>query len=262
VARELIPAAVYEALRAVPGLRKGRTAAPEAEPVGCVPDGMIAAVLPFLSRQVAAMVQLQRLTGARPGELWAMRPCDIDMANDDLWEYRPAQHKTAHHGHDRMIPLGRRCQEIIRPFLAGRPTTAMLFSPAEAEAERLAKAHAARKTPLSCGNRPGTNRRAQPREFGPCYDKDTYRQAIRRACDRAFPPRPGIVASGPEAVASWREDHRFHPHQIRHTAATELRRRFGLEAAQVILGHRTLTVTQVYAEKNVEAARRVMSEVG
>jgi site-specific recombinase XerC len=52
------------------------------------------------------------------------------------------------------------------------------------------------------------------------------------------------------------------PHQLRHNAATSLRKQFGLEAAQVILGHRTLTVTQVYAEKNVQAAMRVMSEVG
>jgi hypothetical protein len=35
-----------------------------------------------------------------------------------------------------------------------------------------------------------------------------------------------------------------------------------LEAAQVILGHKTLAVTEVYAEKNVAAAMRIMSEVG
>ncbi len=36
----------------------------------------------------------------------------------------------------------------------------------------------------------------------------------------------------------------------------------GLDAAQVILGHRTLTTTQIYAAKNEEAARKVMAEVG
>jgi site-specific recombinase XerC len=54
----------------------------------------------------------------------------------------------------------------------------------------------------------------------------------------------------------------WHPHQLRHTAATELRKTHGLEAAQVILGHRTLTVTQVYAEKNVAAAMSIMAAVG
>jgi integrase len=54
----------------------------------------------------------------------------------------------------------------------------------------------------------------------------------------------------------------WHPHQLRHTAATQLRKEFGLEAAQVILGHRTLSVTEIYAEKNIEAARAIMQAVG
>ena len=37
---------------------------------------------------------------------------------------------------------------------------------------------------------------------------------------------------------------------------------YGLEAAQVILGHRTAAVTQVYAERDVKLAEKVMSEVG
>lgn len=41
-----------------------------------------------------------------------------------------------------------------------------------------------------------------------------------------------------------------------------LRREYGLEAAQVILGHKTLKVTELYAEKNVEAAQRIMAQVG
>jgi site-specific recombinase XerD len=52
------------------------------------------------------------------------------------------------------------------------------------------------------------------------------------------------------------------PHQLRHNAATFLRKEYGLEAAQVILGHRTLSVTEIYAAKNVEAAKRIMGEVG
>jgi site-specific recombinase XerC len=65
-----------------------------------------------------------------------------------------------------------------------------------------------------------------------------------------------------EAVRKWREDHRFHPHQIRHTFATEVRRQHGLEAAQVLLGHRQLSATQIYAEKDVEAARKIALKRG
>ncbi len=36
------------------------------------------------------------------------------------------------------------------------------------------------------------------------------------------------------------------PLQLRHTAATVVRSRFGLEAAQVVLGHARADVTQVY----------------
>jgi hypothetical protein len=34
------------------------------------------------------------------------------------------------------------------------------------------------------------------------------------------------------------------------------------DLAQVVLGHKTLDVTQVYAEKNVASARKVMLEIG
>ena len=64
------------------------------------------------------------------------------------------------------------------------------------------------------------------------------------------------------ARAKWRAAHVWHPHQLRHNAATRLRKEYGLEAAQVILGHKTLSVTEIYAEKNVEAAKRIMAQVG
>jgi integrase len=44
--------------------------------------------------------------------------------------------------------------------------------------------------------------------------------------------------------------------------ATRLRKEFGIDVAQVVLGHKTLDVTQVYAEKNVASAQKVMLKVG
>ena len=35
----------------------------------------------------------------------------------------------------------------------------------------------------------------------------------------------------------------WHPNQLRHTRATEVRKQFGLEAAQVVLGHAKADVT-------------------
>jgi integrase len=255
---ELVPPSVYHGLAAVGGLKVGRTEAPEAKPIRPVPEHRVEAILPQLSRQVAAMVRLQLLTGMRPGEVCKIRGIDLDTTRDP-WLYCPADHKTAHHGHKRTIFFGPKAQEVVKPFL--KPDIeSFLFSPAEAVVEHNAARHARRKTPLSCGNRPRARRKTLS-VAGERYTVGTYDQAIARACDRAF-PAPVEVVEDAEKLAAWREAHRWHPNQLRHTAATKLRQAHGLEAAQVILGHRTLTVTQVYAEKNVTLARQVISEVG
>ena len=54
----------------------------------------------------------------------------------------------------------------------------------------------------------------------------------------------------------------WHPHQLRHNAATRLRREFGLDVARVILGHGTLMMTDQYAELDREKALAVMAQVG
>jgi integrase len=55
---------------------------------------------------------------------------------------------------------------------------------------------------------------------------------------------------------------RWGPGRLRHNHATEVRRRYGLEAAQVALGHAKADVTQVYAERDGALARRVAMELG
>jgi len=104
--------------------------------------------------------------------------------------------------------------------------------------------HANRKTPLSCGNRPGTNRNPSPEwKPGEVYTVDAYRRAIARACKKA-------------GVPSW------HPHQLRHNAATFLRKEFGLETARIILGHRSAAITTIYAEADQQKAIEAMLKVG
>src|SRR3984957_5191606 len=67
VSKELVPASVHHALVTVAGLRLGRSEARESDPVKPVPDEVVDATLVHLSPTIQAMVQLQRLTGARPG---------------------------------------------------------------------------------------------------------------------------------------------------------------------------------------------------
>jgi len=49
---------------------------------------------------------------------------------------------------------------------------------------------------------------------------------------------------------------------LRHSAATEIRRQFGLEAAQTVLGHAKADITQVYAERDLSLAAEVMRRIG
>ncbi len=101
-------------------------------------------------------------------------------------------------------------------------------------------------------------------------------RSLARACDQAFPPPEPLAKREKESqkawwerltdeqrgqVRRWQREHRWHPHQLRHNAATELRRQFGIETARIILGHRSAAITEVYAEldqaKAVEAMKRV-----
>lgn len=239
---ELLPVAVFQALATVEGLHRGRTTAREGKRVAPVAHENVQAILPLVSRQVRAMIELQLLTGARPGEVAMLRPCDVERASE-VWVYRPQTHKTAHHGHDRLVYLGPKAQAVLKPFLL-RPVEEFCFSPAEAEEERLKARHEARTTPEGHGNTRGTNRVSRPEKApGDRYDVHAYRRCVARACAKA-------------GVPAW------HPHQLRHTRATEIRAAFGLEAAQAVLGHADLRVTQVYAERDAEAARRVAAQLG
>ena len=64
------------------------------------------------------------------------------------------------------------------------------------------------------------------------------------------------------AVKVWEREHHWHPNQLRHTFATEVRKVHGLEAAQVLLGHARADVTQVYSERNEELAATVAAKIG
>jgi integrase len=267
VSQELLPASTYHALATVSGLRKGRTDAHETDPVEPVADGIVDATLAHLPEVVADMVRFQRLTGCRPNEVCVVRPCDIDTSTE-VWAYRPKSHKTEHHDRNRVIFIGPNAQAVLIKYLA-RDGKMYCFRPMDSEAKRRSAAHAARRTPLAFGNRPGTNRKAKPKRLpGARYKVDAYRRAIARACDRAFPhptlaaiPKTRLTAAQFAERKKWQSAHRWSPNQLRHSAATDVRRRFGLEAAQVLLGHSRADVTQVYAErdlaKGIEIARLI-----
>jgi integrase len=273
VAEELVPSSVYHALTAVDGLRKGRCEAPDPEPIGPVPEAIVERTIEELTPTLAAMVRLQLATAMRPGELCALRACDLNMSGP-IWEYRPESHKTEHHAGilHRIIMIGPKGQAIIRPFLK-LDVSGYLFSPRQSEAERNADRRAERQTPLwpshvrhqeaKKGKLPGR------KMVGDCWHPNAYRKAIAQACDRAFPhpdlagiPKGRLTDAQRAELETWRDAHRWHPNQLRHTAATLIRRHHGAEAAQSVLGHAELSTTEIYAEKSLEMARAIMREMG
>jgi len=106
-------------LSVVDGLRKGDgREAPKPREIN-LQD--IEAVLKHVSPVVAAMIEFQRFTGARPGEVCQMTASDITKTDPDVWEYRTKTHKTEYRDQMRIIPTGPKVQAIIEPFLRGNP---------------------------------------------------------------------------------------------------------------------------------------------
>jgi integrase len=264
----LIPASLPQSLAMVDGLRRGKTEARETEPVKPIDDETVEATLPYMPQIPADMVRLQRRTAARPSEICRLRPCDLDRSAAE-WIYRPDSHKTEHHGHERIVPIGPRGQQILLNYLV-RGTDTFCFRPCDSEAKRLVAVHEARTTPIGYGNKPGTNRKRKPkRQPGKFYTTDSYRRAIHRACDKAFPhPELGskvlssLTDEQRDDLKRWQSEHRWSPNQLRHAAATEIRSKYGLEAAQVILGHSQANVTQVYAERDLAKGLEVARQIG
>lgn len=257
VAHELVPASVSQALAAVPGLRKGKTDAREPEPIGPVSEEVVEVTLPHLQPIVADMVRLQRFTGARPAEICILRPCDVDR-NGEVWAYRPWSHKTEHHGQDRVVFIGPKAQAILSPYLL-RAGDAYCFSPKESEVKHNAQRREERKSPMTPSQAKRKLKRCRARAPGECYTVESYRRAIHRAAEKAN-VRAVKAAPGMHWVRMLVP--RWSPNRLRHSAATEIRARYGLEAAATVLGHAKADVTQIYAERDLAKAASIMREVG
>lgn len=115
--------------------------------------------IPYLPRSIRPIVRLLIFTGARPGEIRSVRPCDINQIAPDLWEYRPEHYKTERFGVERVIYFGPRSIAVLTEALAefkGAPTDYLFF----------------------------------PRnKTGKKYGQQQFSHAIRDACDAAGVPR-------------------------------------------------------------------------
>jgi integrase len=249
VSEELVPSSAAHGLREVKGFRKGENGVREREPAAPAFGEDVAKVLPHCTRPVAAMLELQWLTGMRSGEVRIMRTMDIDHGNPECWQYRPGSdagphglHKNAWRSQDRVIPLGPKCIVVLTPWLRPDDPTAYLFQPRAAVEDRNAKRRGERKTPRQPSQLARKRKQRPKRAPGECYTDESYPRAVARACAKA-----GV---------------RFHPYALRHGRKMDVERAEGAEAARCVLGQKTIQSTQHYGKIDLGRAAEVMARLG
>ncbi len=178
VSEEKVAPSVHQAPQTNPGRRRGRADVRESEPVKPAVDAFVDAIRPHVARQVWAMVELQRLSGMRPGEVVSMRTIDLEITGK-VWAYTPERHKTEHHGKRRITPA----RQSGRPSsLFPNVLTELELSPCSRQPRRqersAARQHCDRKTPVQPSQR--SRAKARPKQ------KTTALQAARNCLISPF----------------------------------------------------------------------------
>ena len=204
--------------------------------------------------QVGARLGLSRssvsriLHEARSSGLVQIRVVGDDRTvRNGCWRYTPEHDKTERfrqEGEQKIIPLNAEAQRIVmvHSMDLSERSTQYIFRPTEAMREIRAERARNRTTKLTKSQIARDAARQKKEKLGELYSASAYRIAIRRAA----------AAAG---VPPWT------PYQLRHTAATEIRKKFGLEAAQTLLGHKSLATTQIYAEPDMEKAEKLAEKI-
>jgi integrase len=246
VEEQLVVPAVLEVLRAVQPLAPGRSGAVEGKPREPADPAAVEQTLPFLPPAVQAVVRLLRLTGARPSEILALRPCDLEMSRD-AWAFSLATHKTSWKGRGRVIHFGPVAQSVLLPWLAGVGTEEFVFSPKRSEELRSRRRSEERKTPRYPSHMLRNDaKRPRGRQMPPSdrYDAVALARAVARACKRAKVPR-------------------WSPYQLRHLRAVELRKQYGLETVRAVLGQSAVSMSDHYSRGADDSlAAKAATEIG
>lgn len=277
VSAELIPADLAARLDTVSGLPLGAEGTRDYEEVGPVPEADLAATLPHLPPVLRALVELQLLTGARPGELVTLRPADLHRGErvelrkghylelagcwarvfrgvgvakrlklHETTRTHADAHKTAHYGHTRVLLFGQRAQSILAPLLDGLSAGDPVFRTSHGTpyTTRTYCRGVARAVELASRTRACEACRAARAQA------ERSRRSAKAGVARARPWRPWLTCEtcAAAAVAHW------HCHQLRHNSASIVVAQFGYEVGRLILGHKTLAMTARYALDPLAAA--------
>ena len=214
----LVRAQVKAELSQVRPLKRNRSEARETAPIRPVGAEAIKAAQACMMPNTADMVEVHRLTGMRPAELCSMRWQDIDTSATP-WIYRPRDHKNdwrGELGQPRVVLIGPRARAILERHRE----TEYPFSPVAATFERMVELRKRRTSPFypcrdESYSRADPHATRKPRDH---WDTCSYSRTIHAACLRA-------------KIDPWSAN------RLRHVFATDVRRRFGLEATRAVLGH-------------------------
>lgn len=224
VSKGMCPVAVYQACLTLEPLQRGRCEARETEKVGPVSRADIDAIQGLVPADVWAMVQLQLLTGARPGEVCQLTAGMIDRS-EAVWSAEIVDNKMAYRNQRRFLFFGPQAQALLLPYLL-RGADEALFKPGWRPSEK-----------------PSWSKQSPGRRDIPQYTTDLYNTVVSRACKRA-------------GIDAWTVN------QLRHTRATELKKRYGLESTAAVLGHKAPETSLIYAEQDWAEASRIAGEMG
>ena len=248
--RHFVPHASVQGLKEVKPLKMGDERTFDLPKRPRVTEDEFEKVVAELGSVVGDMCRLIWHTAMRPYEVCDMRPFDILTDDSDCWLYIPGRdrspvgdHKTTRYERVKVIPLTKKSQSILKPRIANWKAKKFIFSPKEAMAEFLKVRASNRKTALSCGNRPGTNRKVHPMVTpGEHYDTSVFEHALERACKRA-------------------EVEKIRPYDLRRTMATGTRSILGKEATKLLLGHTSTDTTDLYLLEEVQEVIKVAKQL-
>ncbi|MDD3470599.1 MAG: site-specific integrase, partial [Thermoguttaceae bacterium] len=213
---DLVTAEQFFKIKSVPRIRRDDIRVKPERVVPPVEVDVVQRTLPYFSPMVADMVTVQLHSGMRAGELCRLNWAEIDRSGT-VWMYRPEKHKTANKGKKRAIPLGPVCRAVLEQYESSAAAGGFVFNPQDIER----RASAVRK--------PRTTNRTDH------YNSDRYTREIRGGVDAAI--RAGAITTG----------ERWASHQLRHRAGTDARAKFGIDAAQLLLGHSDVRTSERYA---------------
>ena len=206
-------------LLTMPKPKKG--GAKKVQPIQRVDRQTVSMTLPFMSKPVAQMVEIQLATGCRAEHVRHLRLCDIEYLDNGEALWTPCKDKSSHKRQRQAIPLSPKAQSIIQQA-------------SHREDGSLAHGHEYLFRPSHASHARG--------KTSELYRDSSYRRAITRACEKA-------------GIPPWT------PHQVRKLVCHEIGNRWGTDGIRAVIGHADSRMADYYSPDRCEAGLAIVKEM-